>query len=306
MQQQSNSKFSHVASRNAARTSVAGYGLALSLPFAVLIACGGSDDAGPTPAPASTTNPPVVSAPAPNPCIPPPEGLPPPARPAVMGGTIAGRNDPSFIFVAPGDGEQSLLFYGPDLASTSNVTGFVYSRRGGGCSSSDLTTYNGRDWGRQVQDGRVYLHTATSLGPPTLSGTIRYASGTYAFAGGPVAGSTYDAAAAAKVADVVGKWTMTNNLGTLVDIAVDVNGAVMGSDRGCSFSGALTPSQGLNLLSLQLAFSSTCPSMRETLPGTHEGFALALPLIGGGTQLLIWAETNNGVDFSYVIAIGRR
>lgn len=274
-----------------------------ALSFAGLAACGGSGDSAEplaSPPPAAV----AVAPPAPSSCIPPPEGLPPPGRSTVMGGTIVGRHDSSFIFVAESDGEKSLLFYGPDLASTSNVTGFVYVG-GAWCRGSDWITYNGLDRGRKSQDP-VYLNTTRTVSPPTLSGTIRYPSGAYTVVGGAVPGSIYDAAASPGIADAVGKWTMSNDHGTLVEVTVDVNGDVTGSDRGCSFAGALAPSpDGLNLLSLQLTFPSKC-SMRPTLMGKHEGFALAMPLDGGGTQFLIWAETNDGFDLSYVMAIGRR
>ena len=238
-------------------------------------------------------------------CTPPPEGPPPPATgPAVMGGTIEGRNDPSFILVARGEGETQLLFYGPDLASTSSVTGFVVAG-GSGCSGSDTTTYNGLDRSRRSSDP-VYLRTTMAPSAPSLSGTIRYANATYKLAGGPMPGSTYSAAAPPKVADVVGTWTMTNLLGASTSLSVDTSGTVTGADQGCPLTGMVTPGQeGLNLLRLQLDVS-WCSSRPSIEGATYDGFALASPLSGGGTQLLIWSEANNGVDWDYVMAIGRR
>lgn len=273
---------------------------------ALLVACGGGGDAPTAPVavpPATPAAPVAPVAPVAAACIAPPEGMPQSTAPAIMGGTIVRRRDPSFIFVAPGDGKRPVLFYGPDLATASSVTGIVLARYDGWwCSSSpdpDTSTYNGIDHG---SGDRVYLYTTVMPGVPSLSGTIRYASGTYTLVGGPVPGSTYNVAAPAKVADLVGAWTMTLLSGAPMALAVDANGALTITYQGCSMAGTATPSQeGLNLLQLQLTVSR-CPSGLSA----YEGFALALPLSGGGTQLLIWAEANNGVDFDYVMAIGRR
>jgi hypothetical protein len=266
----------------------------------LLAACGGGGGApGALPAAPAAPAPSAV-------CAPPTEGLPLPTVPAIVGGTIVGRKDSSFIFVSLGDGWRPLLFYGPDLASTPSVTGFVAANYDGwSCSAPDPTAYNGIDRGRQSHD-RVYMYTAVTSNVPLLTGTIRYASATYSLTGGPVPGSTYNVGAPPQVADVVGAWTMTNHSGALTELAVDANGTLTGSDQGCALAGTATPSEeGLNLLRLQLTVSQ-CPSRPNTLSSIYDGFALALPLTGGGTQVLIWAETSNGVDFDYVLAIGRR
>lgn len=267
---------------------------------ALLVACGGGGG-GPGAQPAAPAAPAPSTA-----CVAPTEGLPLPTGPAIVGGTIVGRKDPSFILVAQGDGRRPLLFYGPDLASTPSVTGVVVAVYDGwSCSAPDATAYNGIDRGRQSHD-RVYLYTAVTPNVPLLTGTIRYAGATYSLTGGPVPGSTYNVGAPAQVSAVVGAWTMTNHSGGLTGLAIDANGTVTGSDQGCSLAGTATPSEeGLNLLRLQLTVSQ-CPSRLNTLSSIYDGFAMALPLTGGGTQLLLWAETNDSVDFDYVLAIGRR
>jgi hypothetical protein len=229
-----------------------------------------------------------------------------PAGPLVVGGNITGRpGNPSFIYVAEGDGKHPLLVYGPDLADRSTITGFIRAALDEiSCSSNDLTTVNARELGLHV-DQTVYLQVSATTHPASLSGSIRdKTGGTYAFTASGVSGSSYAMSAPATVDSVAGSWMLSDISGNQVSVTVDSAGTITGN-YGCPFTGVLSPSpEGVNLLRVQLSMTA-CPN-RSMLTGTHEGFALVMPLISGGSQLLLWAETNNGVDSSYVLAIGRR
>ena len=114
----------------------------------------------------------------------------------------------------------------------------------------------------------------------------------------------------APVASAAGSWSLSDVRGSRVGLAVDSAGNVTG-DYGCPFTGVPSPSpESVNLLKVQLSITACATGAmvngNQLLTGTHEGFALVMPLISGGSQLLIWAETNDGVDWSYVLAMGRR
>jgi hypothetical protein len=49
-------------------------------------------------------------------------------------------------------------------------------------------------------------------------------------------------------------------------------------------------------------------STRPVLSLRYFGYALAIPLAGGATQMLIWSHADDGwnYDSDYVLAIGRR
>jgi hypothetical protein len=238
-------------------------------------------------------------------CTPPPTGPSAPAGPLVIGGNLTGRpGTPSFIYVAQGDGKHPLVVYGPELATSPTITGFIRAGLDGiSCSSVDLTTVNGRELGLHV-DQTVYLQVSATTRPPSLSGSLRDKAGTYALTASGISGSSYDMSVPATVASAAGSWILSDVKGSRVGLAVDSAGNVTG-DYGCPFTGVLSPSpESVNLLRVQL--SMTACATGAMLTGTHEGFALVMPLISGGSQLLIWAETNNGVDSSYVLAMGRR
>jgi hypothetical protein len=239
-------------------------------------------------------------------CTPPPTGPSAPAGPLVIGGNITGRpGTPSFIYVAEGDGKRPLLVYGPDFATSPRITGFITAQLYGiGCSSVDLTGVNGRERGVNV-DQTVYLQVSATTSPPSLSGSVLDKAGTYAaLTASSISGSSYDMSAPATVASAAGSWMLSDTGGNRVSVAVDSAGNVTGN-YGCPFTGVLSPSpESVNLLRVQL--SMTACATGAVLTGTHEGFALVMPLIGGGSQLLIWAETNDGIDFDYLLAMGRR
>jgi hypothetical protein len=238
-------------------------------------------------------------------CTPPVEGPDTRSPESLTGGTIAGRVDPSFLLVV--QGEQRLLFYGPDLPGTSRISGFVVAGNpGGGCDSNDRTTYNGTDRYLSIDtESRVYLYTPVKTSPPELAGSIRYPSSTYSLTGGSIPGSSYDGSAKPALADAKGSWAMTELNGANSTLSIDEAGVITGSDQGCRFSGTVTArsDESTNLLRLRLQVSLCSP---QRLDQPYEGFLAVMPMTSGGARLLMWASANNGVDLDYVAAIGSR
>jgi hypothetical protein len=269
--------------------------------FVVVLAagCGGSSSD-------PVVRPTVVSAATvPLTCIPAPEGPDVLTPASVVGGSIVGRADPSFILVVQDD--RRLLFYGPDLPATPRMTGYVRaSNFGHFCDSNDRTAYNGGDSNFSLNTGsRVYLYSQVTLAPPSVAGTIRYQSSTYSLTGGRIPNSSYDTAARPSLADAVGSWVMTDLRGRTSVLSISDKGAVAGSDSGCPYTGTLTAASDatVNLLRVGLEMAA-CGDHSLALP--FYGFALAVPLNDGTSRLLLWVETDNGVDHDYFTAIGVR
>jgi len=265
-------------------------------------ACGGGGDSG-SPAPVAPA-PVVVNAPA---CTQPAEGPSAPAGPLVIGGDITGRpGNPSFIYVAEGDGKHPFLFYGPDFANSSTITGFIrvgFDARG--CAGVDLSTDNGSELGLHVELP-LNLQVSATTRPPSLSGSIRDKAGTYALTASSIPGSSYDMSAPATVASAAGFWILSDMWGSRMSVAVDSAGNVTGN-YGCPFTGVLSPSpESVNLLRVQLSMTGSGCASGAVNTGPYEGFALVMPLTSGGSQLLIWAEWTDGWDSANVLAMGRR
>jgi hypothetical protein len=262
----------------------------------LLAACGGSDrDPAPvTPLPVQTPSAQTPSAQMPA----------PPAVVGVFGGTITRASQPELLFVARDDGTH-LGIYGTTTSGSFNIGGYVFSG-GDWWSSPDPTVYNGVDWGRGGLS--VYVDASYDVAIPSLSGTIKSATETVAFAGGPIPGSSYNYNTPATVAAVVANWSLTDQNGARATLDVAVDGSVTGQYLGCSLTGNVKPnSSGKNVLDLRLSFDKTiCPANWYLLDLPYDGFAVAYPVAEGHTQLIVWAETNNGVDWSLLLAAGTR
>jgi len=270
---------------------------------ALLAGCSGGSDSSSVPLLAQPTQPATADAiPA---CARPVEGTDAASPAAVVGGTITGRSDPSFLLVVLG--EQRLLFYGPDLPAVPRISGFVSAGNPGGwCSSNDLTTYNGRDRNLAANsESKVYLYTSVTTSPAGITGSLRYPSATSALTGGSLDGAAYDGTARPALSDAKGSWVMTGLDGASADLSIDEVGRITGSDRGCLFSGTVTASndEGTNVLRVRLRVSM-CDWPRLDQP--YEGFAVVMPMKTGGARLLLWAQTDNGIDWDYVAGIGSR
>jgi hypothetical protein len=230
--------------------------------------------------------------------------MPGPNLLGAFGGTITGGTSPDLLFVVRDDGTK-LGFYGTNTSAGFSVAGYTYSGAGSWTSGSNPAVYNGRDWGHGGLS--VYVDATYDIAVPSLSGSIRSATESVSFAGGPIPGSSYNFSLPASVATVVGSWNMTDEAGHGATLQIAADGSVAGRYQACNLVGAVKPAaSGLNVLSLQLSLDrASCPSRWQTLDG-YVGFALAYPMTAGGTQLIVWAETNNGVDSDFVLASGRR
>ena len=256
----------------------------------LLLACGGGGDADSTPE-ASASELPALE-----PLAPAPLG--------VFGGTIARGSNPDLLLVVRGDGTK-LGIYGTNTSTAFGMAGYFYSGWDWR-SGSDPTVYNGKDWGRGGLS--VYVNASYDIATPSLSGTIRSATETLSFTGGPIPGSNYKFNMPASVTSVVGSWSLTDEGGQGATLTIAADGSLVGQYLGCSMTGVVKASDsGKNFLNLGLSFDkASCPKNWYMLDLPHYGFMLAIPLMAGGTQLIMWVETNNGVDFSKVLAAGRR
>jgi hypothetical protein len=255
---------------------------------ALLPACGGGADNQPD---ASVAELPVQIAPAQGPL-------------GVFGGTIARGSESDLLLVVREDGTK-LGIYGTITSTAFRIAGYFYSG-GDWRSGSDPTVYNGRDWGRGGSS--VYVNASYDSTTPSLLGTIRSVTETLSFAGGPIQGSSYNFNMPATVAGVVGSWNLTDEGGQSATLTIAADGSLVGQYQGCSMTGVVQASDsGKNFLKLGLSFNmASCSNAWYTLDLPHHGFVLAYPLTAGGTQLIMWVETNDGVDFSKVLAAGRR
>ena len=260
---------------------------------AALQGCGGDDDA---PGPSSSG----FS------CEDPPEGWPRSLPTGIFGGTIEGRADPSFILWSPANDElygAALLIYGPDLASTSRISGYmIVGTAGAGCESDRLLV-NTYDYypGGESNPRRAYTTLAIDPATSSLSGTLRYLDGSgasYRLSGKGLPGSTYDPNYVPGLADITGDWLLSDIHAGAVPLSVAADGTVQGSFDGCAFRGTVTTrGQGMNLFGLELSFAPAAACTQWVQYNPYPGWVLAVPLTGGGEQLLLW--------FPYQLAIGR-
>lgn len=271
----------------------------------LLSACGGGGD-GP-PAQQATTPPspsPPVTAPAPNPACAPVEGrLAATSGAFAVGGTIAGRADPSFIMLPvpspfdPAYGRyRRILVYGPDLAASSALSGFIDAGDSYWCDGS--TAYNGYDYGIDggwTPASHVYLHTTVDALSGTVSGSIRSPTALQALDGrslpGAAAGYTFNQPST--LADIAGAWRLHSTGGIGYDVQIGADGQLTATGNGATFSTRLTPSpQGVNLL--------------EFGSGYPVGVGMSYPLTTGERQLLLVWYLPGAWEDTLSAAIGRR
>jgi len=229
----------------------------------------------------------------------------------VVGGTIVGRSDPSFILVTPDCGGGSYLFYGPDLASTSLITGVIFAHRGhASIYPGDPRLYNATDSAQDVGYG-ASLALAIDAAAPAVTGSLHYRdqTATYELSGGAVQGSSYSYDRPASVADAAGAWNLTDLQANNAALSVVPDGGFSGTYQGCTLTGTMKPTwRGVNLMDLQATLTA-CPASRtNTLSLPYKGFAVAFPMTVGGTQLLIYATAFDEITWNgdTVVAIGRR
>jgi hypothetical protein len=289
-----------IMSRSSAKVRV--YPLLVAL-FA-LAACGGGGSELVTAAPPPPAA--AASAPVNLVCTPPPEGAQSPAAgPFAVGGVIARQSDPSFVLLGVRgvfDDDRQVMVYGPDLATSSVMTGFVTAGAGYGCSSADLTAYNGRDYGRSAE--LVYLRTTVGTAPPSVAGSLRNAGATYTLSGGALPGAdpAYSFLHPADLDAVAGSWTLADAENHVISLVIDAGGRLSGTYGGCAFDGQVeVDAMGSGRLGLRL-MPRPCLGIGEP----YVGALLAYPLAAGGQQMVFWAESSNGFDYIALAAVGRR
>lgn len=223
---------------------------------------------------------------------------PSPEVPGVFGGRLERDTNPDFIFVVT-DAWDKRLFYGTTSERGFSVAGFMILG-GNWWTSADPTIYNGRDWGAGEA---VHLQTSHDAAIPSISGTLRFRGDEpISLSGGPISESTYNYNAAPSLSMLTGSWTLLDTQKRIITVEVQPDGTVSSED-GCGFSGRIVPdSSGNNLFRVSL----DAPCFAEQGLSQHEGFALAMPLRSGATQLLFYVEANNGIDWTAVVATGMR
>lgn len=238
----------------------------------------------------------------------------------VFGGTLEGHPDGKFILVATArpqySGVFAFMFRGPDLLSASpGVNSITQFTAQGVCSDLDRRMYNGSDgpFNADIYDA-VYVNATLDPSAHKVSGTLRYLEGaqaTYRLSGGPIPGTNYEPAASPVLTDIAGDWSMVNANGQALQLSVASDGKVAASLEGCPITGsAQADGDGLNLFSVRLKLATPpCLAFPYTDQASMSisGFALVLPLAGANTQLLLWAEADNGWGpVNFILASGRR
>lgn len=201
----------------------------------------------------------------------------------VYGGTLTGSSSNAFQLLVLENGEFWAL-YGIPSASTFGVTGFL---QGAGTSSNGtFTAASTKDFGF-IPAVSGTTNASYNASAKTIAGTVRFASGSVGFSGGPIAGSLYSYDSAASLSTVAGTWVTTGLTGESVTLSIAAStGAFTAlSSLGCNFAGTVLPRpSGKNVFNVSLTFGpAPC-----ALPGqAAAGIAVAYPVGTGQTQLLV-------------------
>ena len=205
----------------------------------------------------------------------------------VYGGTLTGSSSNAFQLLVLESGEFWAL-YGIPSANTFGVTGFLQGT--GTSSNGTFTAASTQDFG-SIPAVSGTTSASYNASAKTIAGTVRFASGSVGFSGGPIAGSLYNYDSAASLSTVAGTWVTTGLTGESVtlSIAASTGAFTASSSLGCNFAGTVLPRpSGKNVFNVSLTFGAApC-----ALPGqVASGIAVAYPVGTGQTQLLV-AVTN--------------
>lgn len=213
-----------------------------------------------------------------------------PAAPAAKaegayGGTLSGSPTSTAFQLLVLENDEYWALYGDNAASVFLVEGFVQGT--GASNNGSFASSNLRDFGyAPAVAGSV--NATYNASTPSISGTIGVSSGSISFSGGAIAGSLYDYNAGANLSSIVGNWSLTDLAGAPTSLSIASNGAFTATSNGCSFSGTVTPrASGKNVFDVALMFGGS-PCLLAGQSAT--GIALAVPLAGGSTQLLVAAH----------------
>jgi hypothetical protein len=122
----------------------------------------------------------------------------------------------------------------------------------------------------------------------TISGSVASTAGNVGFTGGPIAGSLYNYSAGASLSTIAGAWSLTELTGESLAVNVASNGSfTAASSGGCSFSGTMAPrASGKNVFNVSFTFGAAPCALAGQ---SATGMAVAYPITGGRTQLLVAA-----------------
>lgn len=202
----------------------------------------------------------------------------------VYGGTMTGSTYTAFNMLVLENGDFWSL-YGTQGTSNFGVAGFVQGTATS--SNSTFTSANAKDFG--YAPGLAGTVSATyNATAKTISGTAIAGTSSTSFSGGPIAGSLYDYNAAPSLTTLQGAWSTTSMTGESVALTVAANGTYTAvSGLGCQFSGTFAPrTSGKNVFNVTMTFGAAPCALPNQLA---TGIALAYPITGGKTQLLIAA-----------------
>lgn len=202
----------------------------------------------------------------------------------VWSGTSSSGASLSIVSLENGD---TYSMFGTVSSGVLSVVGFDEGNLtvSGSTVSGTLTEYlnNGTSYSGAL-NGTVSTNTS-------ISGTTTWSGGTTTFSATPTSSTNYVYNTPAVISDVVGSWTGSMLNGTAATITVASNGAVTGSNSGCTFTGTVTPrASGKNVFDVSITFGAApC-----ALPGqTATGIALDYLLSTGFKQLLVAVQSSN-------------
>lgn len=218
---------------------------------------------------------------------------PPPSGTAITegaySGNITGGTVPAFQMLVL-DGGEVWAMYGTQSGSTFGVVGFVQGTLNVNTTALTFTSTNARDFGVSPSSAATVSGSYTSA--PAISGSLTTSAGTVQFAGGPIAGSTYNYNTAPSLAAIAGTWTVFSTGGGSATLTIQSSGAYSADDgTGCIISGNLTPRPGgKNVFNVTTTYGSNCGTQSGATGG---GIAVAYPLTNGQTQLVVGLIKND-------------
>lgn len=221
----------------------------------------------------------------------------------VYGGTLTNKAGSTAIRMLILENGQFWALYGDEVGGAFEVDG-LYQGTGTSSNLGGVATFispstSAKDF-TSGGAAAVALSSNYNTTAKTINGTVT-AGTTVNFSGGPITGGTYNYNTAAVLATVDGVWTVTGLAGETYTLTVDSNNntfdAVPTLVGGCNFSGTIVPrASGKNVFTVSLLTGVGCLP-----PGTTStGIALAYPLTGGDTQLVL-GVVNAGRTSSAVV-----
>lgn len=200
----------------------------------------------------------------------------------VYGGALNGSTTLALQMLVLDNGELWAL-YGQQASGRLLVSGFFQG--GTSASTSGIRATDLRDFG-SAPPTVLNLSASTGTAAGTLAGTLATSQGSASFSVAPDPSSLYRYEARALPGTVQGSWTLTTLQGELQSVTVAANGNVTASgSSGCNFSGTVLPrASGRNVFDVVLRFGPA-PCLLANQAAT--GIALAYPLDGGSTQLVV-------------------